>query len=77
MRVQSINWLSFVAFNAEKNIQKQFEELCRQLFLEDFVSKNSKYKYFHNGPNNPGIESETPFLLILTMNPIMIYPRTL
>lgn len=61
MRVQSINWLSFVAFNAEKNIQKQFEELCRQLFLEDFVSKNSKYKYLHNGPNNPGIESEPIF----------------
>ena len=39
MRVQSINWLSFVAFNAEKNIQKQFEELCRQLFLEDFNRK--------------------------------------
>lgn len=61
MGVQSINWLSFVAFNAEKNIQNQFEELCRQLFLEDFVSKNSKYKYLHNGPNNPGIESEPIF----------------
>ena len=43
MTVHSINWPSFAVFNADKNIQNQFEELCRQLFIHEFVSQNAKF----------------------------------
>lgn len=58
MTVHSINWPSFAVFNADKNIQNQFEELCRQLFIHEFVSQNKTHIYLHNNHNNPGLESE-------------------
>lgn len=42
----------------DKGIRIKFENLCRQLFVNEYLSKNKKIKTVHSNPNNPGIEAE-------------------
>lgn len=59
MAAGQITWEQFVVSNNDaRGIRYKFEDLSRQLFIHEFLSGNSKYKYLHSNPNNPGVESE-------------------
>ena len=59
MAVGQITWEQFITSNHDaRGVRYKFEDLCRQLFIYEFLSHNNKYKYVHSNPNNPGIESE-------------------
>lgn len=53
-----INWESFAAYNHDvRGIRLKFEDLCRQLFINENLSGNKKFKYLHADPNNHGLET--------------------
>lgn len=55
----NVTWEQFTKSNADvRGIRYRFEDLCRQLFINEFLSKNVKYRYVHSNPNNAGLESE-------------------
>ena len=59
MAVGQITWEQFITNNNDaRGVRYKFEDLCRQLFLYEFLSRNNVNKYIHSNPNNPGIESE-------------------
>lgn len=59
MAVGQITWEQFITSNNDaRGVRYKFEDLSRQLFTYEFLSGNSKHKYVHSNPNNPGIESE-------------------
>ena len=59
MAVGQITWEQFITSNNDaRGIRYKFEDLSRQLFTYEFLSRNSVNKYVHCNPNNPGIESE-------------------
>lgn len=54
-----VNWENFASNNnAPESIQHKFENLCRQLFTNDFLKENKITRNLHSNPNNPGIEAE-------------------
>lgn len=54
-----IDWNSFANYNQDaRGIQFKFEDLCRQLFQNEFLSGNKKPCHLHSNPNNPGLETE-------------------
>ena len=54
-----ITWEQFITSNNDaRGVRYKFEDLCRQLFVFEFLSKNKINKYLHSNPNNAGIESE-------------------
>lgn len=54
-----INWDSFKVYNQDSmGVRNKFEDLCRQLFVNEFVSENKQFRYLHANPNNFGIETE-------------------
>lgn len=59
MATGQITWEQFITVNNDaRGVRYKFEDLCRQLFTYEFLSKNKMHKYVHSNPNNPGIESE-------------------
>ena len=59
MATGQITWEQFITVNNDaRGVRYKFEDLCRQLFTYEFLSKNKIQKYVHSNPNNPGIESE-------------------
>ena len=59
MATGQITWEQFITVNNDaRGVRYKFEDLCRQLFTYEFLSKNKIHKYVHSNPNNPGIESE-------------------
>lgn len=57
--MSSITWDVFKINNQfSEGIQLKFEDLCRLLFTNEFLSNNKRYKYLHANPNNPGLETE-------------------
>lgn len=59
MAVGQITWEKFITSNNDaRGVRYKFEDLSRQLFAYEFLSKNNVCKYIHSNPNNPGIESE-------------------
>lgn len=54
-----ITWGNFIHANSDnQSIEYKFEDLCRQLFKNEYLSNNKSQKNLHSNPNNPGIESE-------------------
>lgn len=54
-----VNWENFASNNNDpEGIQYKFENLCRQLFTNEFLSENKITRNLHANPNNPGIEAE-------------------
>ena len=54
-----INWECFSTYNHDsRGIRFKFEDLCRQLFINEFIKDNKQYKYLHANPNNHGLETE-------------------
>ncbi len=54
-----VNWENFASNNNDpESIQHKFENLCRQLFTNDFLKENKITRNLHSNPNNPGIEAE-------------------
>ena len=54
-----INWESFATYNHDvRGIRIKFEDLCRQLFINENLSGNKQFKYLHANPNNHGLETE-------------------
>ena len=59
MAVGQITWEQFITSNNDaRGVNYKFEDLIRQLFTYEFLSRNHMFKYVHSNPNNPGIESE-------------------
>lgn len=55
----TINWSNFTTYNQDdRGIQFKFEDLCRQIFIEENLSSNQQFRYPHSKPNNPGLEIE-------------------
>lgn len=53
-----INWESFSVYNQDaRGIRYKFEDLCRQLFTNENLSKKEE-KYLHVNPNNAGLEAD-------------------
>ena len=46
------------ACDGARGIQLVFEDLCRQLFEEEYLSGNKKQKHVCCNPNNKGLEAE-------------------
>lgn len=54
-----VNWENFASNNNDpESIQHKFENLCRQLFTNNYLKENKKSRNLHSNPNNPGIEAE-------------------
>lgn len=54
-----INWDSFATYNHDaRGIRLKFEDLCRQLFANEYVTGNKQFRYLHANPNNHGLETE-------------------
>ena len=54
-----INWESFEVYNQDsRGIRFKFEDLCRQLFVNENISGNRRFRYLHSNPNNAGLETE-------------------
>lgn len=54
-----VNWENFASNNNDPDgVQHKFENLCRQLFTNDFLKENKITRNLHSNPNNPGIEAE-------------------
>ena len=54
-----INWDSFKVYNQDsRGIRFKFEDLCRQLFVNENISGNKQFRYLHANPNNAGLEAE-------------------
>ena len=54
-----ITWDNFKIYNPDAlGIQHKFEELCRQIFTNEYIADNQKHKYLHSNPNNPGLETD-------------------
>ena len=54
-----INWESFRTFNQDsRGVRYKFEDLCRQLFVNENLSGNKQFRYLHSNPNNYGLETE-------------------
>ena len=54
-----ITWDNFKIYNQDsRGIRFKFEDLCRQLFANEYISANQEYRYLHSNPNNPGLEVE-------------------
>ena len=57
-----VNWDSFKLFNqSAKGLRFKFEDLCRQLFANENLAGNKRYRHLHSNPNNPGLETEPVF----------------
>ena len=57
-----INWDSFKMHNHDtKGIRLKFEDLSRQLFINENLLGNKRYRYLHANPNNAGLETEPIF----------------
>ena len=57
--VTQITWDCFKTYNPDaRGIQYKFEDLCRQLFINDNLAHNKLGRYLHSNPNNPGLETE-------------------
>lgn len=54
-----INWESFKVYNQDtRGIRFKFEDLSRQLFVNENISGNKQFRYLHANPNNVGLETE-------------------
>lgn len=54
-----ITWEKFISTNHDvRGVRYKFEDLSRQLFTYEYLSKNKEHKYVHSNPNNAGVESE-------------------
>lgn len=57
-----INWDSFITYNQDASGARfKFENLCRQLFINENLTENKQFKYLHANPNNHGLETEPIF----------------
>lgn len=57
-----ITWDNFIINNNDsRGVQSKFEDLCRQLFVNLFLSVNKSISFLHGNPNNPGLEAEQVF----------------
>lgn len=57
-----LSWNSFEATDPDaRGTQLRFEDLCRQLFVNEYLSENKRYHYLHVNPQNPGLEAEPIF----------------
>lgn len=62
MSIMVFSWTQFRLTNFDgKSIQLKFEDLCRQLFINEFLGKNKVKHYLHANPNNAGLETEPIF----------------
>lgn len=54
-----INWYNFNTRNLDADgLQHKFEDLCRLIFINEFIEENEQRRYLHANPNNPGLETD-------------------
>ena len=62
MTFQLLTWERFITTNLDpRGVDCKFEDLCRQLFINEYLSQNKLVKYVHSNPNNPGLECDPVF----------------
>ena len=62
MTFQLLTWERFITTNLDpRGVDYKFEDLCRQLFINEYLSQNKLIKYVHSNPNNPGLECDPVF----------------
>lgn len=62
MAFQLLTWERFITTNLDPcGVESKFEDLCRQLFINEYLSQNKLVKYVHSNPNNPGLECDPVF----------------
>ena len=64
MILGTITWESFINTRVNpRGVQFQFEDLCRQIFKNDFLNNDNgkKNDLIHSNPNNPGLEANPVF----------------
>ena len=55
-QLMQINWDNFkVNSQSTDGIRLKFEDLCRQLFINENISGNRQFRYLHANPHNPDI----------------------
>lgn len=58
MSIQT-TWERFAVFNMDgRGLRFKFEDLCRQLFTNEFLSPNRSVHYLRSNPNNAGLETD-------------------
>lgn len=59
MSFRIVTWEQFITTNNESGgVKFKFEDLCRQLFTNEFLSTNKRVRSVHCNPNNAGLESD-------------------
>lgn len=59
MGKNDITWEKFLKLQSNpQGIRMQFEDLCRQLFMNEFLGENKTKHYLHSNPNNAGLETD-------------------
>lgn len=59
MAADKITWEQFMICNNEaQGINLRFEDLCRQLFENEFLAENKICRHVHCNPNNAGLEAD-------------------
>lgn len=54
-----INWENFRTYGQDsRGVRFKFEDLCRQLFANEYLFGNKQFRYLHANPNNYGLETE-------------------
>ncbi len=62
MILDTISWEVFINVRIDsRGVKCKFEDLCRQLFANDFLKDNKEIRFLHSNPNNPGLESDPIF----------------
>lgn len=64
MILGTVTWETFINTRVNpRGVQFQFEDLCRQLFKNDFLKNNNgrKKDLIHSNPNHPGLEADPVF----------------
>lgn len=57
-----ISWENFSTYcHDARGIRFKFEDLCRQIFINENISGNKQFRYLHSNPNNYGLETEPIF----------------
>lgn len=59
MSADKVTWEQFMICNNEaQGINLRFEDLCRQLFENEFLAENKICRHVHCNPNNAGLEAD-------------------
>ena len=55
----ALDWAQFRLNNPDpQGIEHKFEDLCRQLFANEYIKDNKLFRFLHSNPSNAGLETD-------------------